>query len=301
MTAIRLARGYTGKNKIVKFDGCYHGHVDSMLIKAGSGLAGTPEASSKGIPPGVAQDTIVLDLNNLSQVEKVFEDYKDQIAAVIIEPLPANNGLLKQSQEYLTALRQITEKHHALLIFDEVISGFRVSFGGMAEKFNIIPDLLTYGKIIGGGLPVGAVAGRKEIMNELAPLGPIYQAGTLSANPLAMVGGLATLKQLTPHFYEKLNHNTQVILGHFSEYFSQQEQFKDISIISEQSLFWFVPGTPPQRAADIPASLNVRFNILFEQFLKKGIYLAPNGYEVGFVSLAHDEKVAEEIKNSLWP
>ncbi|TNE96757.1 MAG: aminotransferase class III-fold pyridoxal phosphate-dependent enzyme, partial [Deltaproteobacteria bacterium] len=179
MTALRLARGVTGKSKIIKFNGCYHGHVDSMLIKAGSGLAGTAEASSAGVPKGTAEDTLILELGDLEEVKACFNDHKDQIAAIIVEPLPANNGLLIQEQSYLEGLREITKANGALLIFDEVISGFRVAFGGMAEKTGITPDIVTYGKIIGGGLPVGALAAKKEIMNHLAPIGNVYQAGTL--------------------------------------------------------------------------------------------------------------------------
>ena len=204
MTALRLARGYTGKNKIIKFNGCYHGNTDSMLIKAGSGLAGTSEASSKGIPKGVSKDTLILELDDLEGVKNCFHDHQDEIAAVIIEPLPANNGLLIQREEFLKSLREITKENNALLIFDEVISGFRVGFSGMAGKLNITPDLVTYGKIIGGGLPVGALAGSAEIMSNLSPLGGVYQAGTLSANPLAMVGGLATIKKIKTKYLHRL-------------------------------------------------------------------------------------------------
>ena len=298
MTAIRLARGATGKNKILKFNGCYHGHMDQMLIKAGSGLAGEAEASSKGVTPSTAEDTLVCELGDLEEVKNIFKNHSD-IAAIFIEPLPANNGLLPQSLEYLQGLRQICDEHNALLVFDEVISGFRTSFGGMAQDTGITPDIVTYGKVIGGGFPVGAVAGKKEVMDLLAPVGGVYQAGTLSANPVAMVAGLATLKQLDDNFYANLKKNADSIVGIFNEWFAQSE-FSDYKIVQQASLFWMVPGDAPSNASQIPANLLERFNRLFEVLLNKGIYLSPNGYEIGFVSAAHNESVQEELKQRLW-
>lgn len=298
MTAIRLARGYTGKNKILKFNGCYHGHMDQMLIKAGSGLAGEAEASSKGVTPSTAEDTLVCELGNLEEARKIFESHSD-IAAVFIEPLPANNGLLPQSLEYLQGLRQLCDEFDALLVFDEVISGFRTSFGGMAQDTGITPDIVTYGKVIGGGFPVGAVAGKQKIMDLLAPVGGVYQAGTLSANPVAMAAGLATLKQLDEKFYEKLAKNSEAVVNIFSEWLSQSD-FNDYQIVQRGSLFWLVPGEAPKDASEIPANLLDRFKSLFEVLLNKGIYLSPNGYEIGFVSAAHDESVQEELKKRLW-
>ncbi|TNF29217.1 MAG: aminotransferase class III-fold pyridoxal phosphate-dependent enzyme [Deltaproteobacteria bacterium] len=302
MTALRLARGVTGKSKIIKFNGCYHGHVDSMLIKAGSGLAGTAEASSAGVPKGTAEDTLILELGDLEEVKACFNDHKDQIAAIIVEPLPANNGLLIQEQSYLEGLREITKANGALLIFDEVISGFRVAFGGMAEKTGITPDIVTYGKIIGGGLPVGALAAKKEIMNHLAPIGNVYQAGTLSANPLAMVGGLATLRNLTPESYKKIEENTKAIVALFRKWLDEYNdgQFKETKIVQEASLFWMVTKDNVHRACDIPADLGSKFAPLFETLLAKGIYLAPNGYEVGFCSLAHDHDIQKELERRLF-
>lgn len=302
MTALRLARGVTGRNKIIKFNGCYHGHVDSMLIKAGSGLAGQAEASSKGVPEGVAQDTLILELEDLQGVRDCFRDHKDQIAAIIIEPLPANNGLLIQDQDFLKGLREISTENNALLIFDEVISGFRVAFGGMAEKTGITPDIVTYGKIIGGGLPVGAIAAKKEIMQNLAPIGGVYQAGTLSANPLAMVGGLWTLSQLTDEAFSKLENYTNQIVNVFKDWLARYENgiFKNYNIITHSSLFWIVPGDKIKSVANIPGNIGSDFTPLFETLLKKGIYLAPNAYEVSFASLAHDESVLEDLKNRLW-
>tara|TARA_R110002072_G_scaffold64203_3_gene159542 strand:- start:149059 stop:150327 length:1269 start_codon:yes stop_codon:yes gene_type:complete len=302
MTALRLARGYTGRNKIIKFNGCYHGHVDSMLIKAGSGLAGEAEASSAGVPAGCADDTLILELGDIQGIKDCFKDHKDQIAAIIVEPLPANNGLLPQTQEYLEFLREVTKENNALLIFDEVISGFRMAFGGMAEVTGITPDIVTYGKIIGGGLPVGALGAKKELMEKLAPLGPVYQAGTLSANPLAMVGGLATLEQLTKENYQKINGYTERIVGIFNKWLAEfnNGQFKDYSLYSRASLFWFSPKGEINRACDIPADLGVGFTPLFHTLLDKGIYIAPNAYEVGFVSLAHNDDVIADLEKRLW-
>lgn len=302
MTAIRLARGHTKRNTIVKFSGCYHGHTDSMLIKAGSGLAGTTEASSSGVPASVANDTLVLELNDLVALEDCFRTHSTNIAAIIVEPLPANNGLLIQSSEFLHALRRLSKEHGALLIFDEVISGFRIGFGGMSEKTGITPDIVTYGKIIGGGLPVGAIASTRKIMEELAPVGNVYQAGTLSANPLAMSAGLATLQKLTPEAYKKLDNYSDNIYNVFREWLRDFDKgrFKDIELITHNSLFWFAPKNNIHSLKDIPSTLTKRFNEMFEILLNKGIYLAPNAYEVGFISLAHDEKVAEELERRLW-
>jgi glutamate-1-semialdehyde 2,1-aminomutase len=302
MTAVRLARGASGKRKIIKFDGCYHGHLDALLIKAGSGLAGTAEASSSGVPESIAEDTLILELGDLEGCKKVLERYPDDVALIAVEPMPANNGLLPQTQEFLQGLRDLATEYGAFLLFDEVISGFRLGFGGMAEKTGITPDMVCYGKIIGGGLPVGAVAAKKEVMEHLAPVGSVYQAGTLSANPLAMVGGLETLRQLTPQAYEQLEKNTKNITDLFSKWFDEFEggRFKDLNIVSVGSLFWIHPGQAPKKASEIPADLAQQFKGLFEVLLNKGIYLAPNAYEVGFVSLAHDEALQEELKERLW-
>ena len=300
MTAVRLARGITGRSKIIKFNGCYHGHLDSMLIKAGSGLAGTAEASSKGVTPHQADDTLICELGDLEEVKKIFEDHKDQIAAIFIEPLPANNGLLIQDEAFLKGLREICNKHCALLVFDEVISGFRIGFGGMAEKTDIIPDLVTYGKIIGGGMPVGAVAGPRKFMEFLAPLGPVYQAGTLSGNPVAMAAGLVNLKKLTPAAYEKLNSNTTKVVAVMKEWMDKNG-FEDYQTIQYGSLFY--PISTHNKLTNItqlPKNLNERFFQLFKIMLEKGIYLAPNAYEVGFGSIAHDDKVIEDLKHRLW-
>lgn len=304
MTALRLARGVTGRNKIIKFNGCYHGHVDSMLIKAGSGLAGSATASSAGVPEGVAQDTLIVELDDLEALAGAFKDHAGAIAAVIIEPLPANNGLLPQTQAYLEGVRALCDQHQALLIFDEVISGFRVAFGGMAELTGVTPDIVTYGKVIGGGLPVGAIGAKKHIMEHLAPIGNVYQAGTLSANPLAMVGGLTNMKELTPANYQKLEKQSEAVCALFKRFLSEFEggRFSYLQLVREHSLFWFHPKSeaPLRAITQIPATLSSGFVDFFQVLLDKCIYLAPNAWEVGFVSLAHDEQTLKELEQRLF-
>ncbi len=300
MTAVRLARGITGREKIIKFNGCYHGHLDGMLIKAGSGLAGTADASSKGVTAKQAADTLIVELGDLSAVEDCFKAHHDQVAAIFIEPLPANNGLLVQGTEYLQGLRRLCDKYGALLVFDEVISGFRVHFGGMACLSGVTPDLVTYGKIIGGGMPVGAVAGKRAHMEFLAPVGPVYQAGTLSGNPVAMAAGLANMKKLTPDAYKRLDQYSAEIVKLLTEW-SAEFGFEDYSIQRFGSLFWPAPTKNKlTNITQIPNNLNERFYELFKVLLNKGIYLAPNAWEVGFVSLAHNENILKELKKRLW-
>ncbi len=298
MTSLRLARGFTKKSKVIKFNGCYHGHVDSMLIKSGSGLAGTSTASSLGVTENCAKDTLVVDLGDMEALEKCFQDH-DDIAAIIVEPLPANYGLLVQTNDFLKQLKEITKKHGALLIFDEVISGFRVAFGGMAEKTGIEPDIVTYGKVIGGGMPVGAIAARSEIMDHLAPLGGVYQAGTLSANPVAMCAGLANLEILAQdNFYSNLEAQTHKIVNIFKQWLDANTQH---SIITHSSLFWIVSTDQKISNVDrIPHNLGEKFNKLSNLLIPKGIYLSPNAYEVGFVSQAHTDEVIEDFKKRLW-
>lgn len=300
MTAVRLARGITGRSKIIKFNGCYHGHLDAMLIKAGSGLAGEAEASSKGVTEKQAGDTLICELGDLNEVKEVFERYPKDIAAIFIEPLPANNGLLVQEDSFLKGLRDLASKYNALLVFDEVISGFRIGFGGMSDHTGITPDLVTYGKIIGGGMPVGAVAGPKKYMEFLAPVGPVYQAGTLSGNPVAMAAGLVNLKKLTNEAYIKLENNTKAVAKLMKDWMDQNG-FEDYQIIQYGSLFYPIPTKDRlTNITQLPNNMSARFYKLFEKFLTKGIYLAPNGYEVGFGSLAHNEEVQEELKRRLW-
>lgn len=300
MTAVRLARGYTGKTKIIKFDGCYHGHLDGMLIKAGSGLAGEGDSTSAGVTKQMANDTLICELGDIEAVREIFHHNKDDIAGVFIEPLPANNGILIQNKEFIEELRKLCDDHNSLLVFDEVISGFRVDFEGMAKDLNIVPDMVTYGKIIGGGFPVGAVAAKRDIMQRLAPVGDVYQAGTLSANPVAMAAGLANLKQLTPTFYKDLEKKSNDITTTLKEWLNQSE-FSDYNIIQYKSLFWLVPEVDGiTRPSQIPTNLTERFYKLFQNFSQKGIYLSPNAYEIGFVSSAHDEEICAELKKRLW-
>lgn len=288
MSAIRMARGYTGRNKIIKFEGCYHGHSDSLLVKAGSGLVTFGNTSSAGVPQSFVDETIVLPLNNKQALEEAFNTFKDQVACVIIEPVPANNGLLLQEKSYLQFLREICTKNKTLLLFDEVISGFRIGFSGASGYYEINPDIVTYGKIIGGGLPVGAYGASAEIMGSISPDGPVYQAGTLSGNPVAMAAGFATLQQcLIPGFYQELEKKNQYLIkGILSHPVSQKLSLKIFSI---GSIFWlaFTEKESIRSAAEVDADSMQVFRKLYHLLLENGVYMGPSGYEVGFVSDAH--------------
>lgn len=287
MSAIRLARGYSGKNKIVKFEGCYHGHVDSLLVKAGSGLATFGESTSAGIPKSFVEETLILSLNDLKGFEALLEEKHDDIAAVIIEPIPANNGLLIQDHNYLVWLRTLCDRYDVLLIFDEVISGFRVGFEGASGYYSIQPDIITFGKIIGGGMPVGAYGGSKEIMSHVAPDGPVYQAGTLSANPVAISAGIAVLKQLlVPDFYEHLSQKTKAFCKDIQTHIDKKKY--SMHMVQIGSIFWFAFSEDRVFSADqIDSEGMDKFKIMHHELLEKGIYLGPSGYEVGFISAAH--------------
>ena len=300
MSAIRLARGYTKRDKIIKFEGCYHGHADSLLVKAGSGLATFGISSSAGIPKSFASETIVLPLNDENAVTEAFQNYQDEIACIIIEPIPANNGLLIQESSYLEFLREITAENKALLIFDEVISGFRVGFKGAAGYYNIRPDIITYGKIIGGGLPVGAYASNNEIMSKVAPEGDVYQAGTLSGNPIAMAAGIAQLSEcLQSGFYEALEEKTvtlkETVMNHVM---SKGYKF---NLFNFGSIFWlsFSNMEKISRADEIDEAGMESFKKFYNQLLANGIYLGPSGYEVGFVSEAHSNEDIERTTQVL--
>lgn len=304
MSAIRLARGYTKRDKIVKFEGCYHGHSDSLLVKAGSGLVTFGETSSAGVPKAFADETIVIALNDKEALEKVFADFKDQIAAVIIEGVPANNGLLIQDKEYIKFLREITKTNGTLLIFDEVITGFRLGFEGASKYYDIQPDILTYGKIIGGGMPVGAYGASKELMSCISPDGAVYQAGTLAGNPVAMAAGIAALSILAqPGFYEKLEQTTQAFVEELRSFIA--ERGYQIKIFTIGSIFWFAftEQEKIQRADQIdPASMEF-YKKMHCELLNRGVYFGPSGYEVGFISAAHTEEdltqTLAKIKESL--
>ena len=291
MSALRLARGFTGRRKIIKFEGCYHGHVDSMLVKAGSGLVTSGVPDSAGVPAEFTTHTIVLPLDNVDAVREVFQIHGQDLAAVILEPIPANNGLLIQRPEFLQRLRALCDAAGTLLIFDEVISGFRVAFGGAAEYYGIVPDRVTYGKIIGGGMPVGAFAGRAEIFAQLAPDGPVYQAGTLSGNPIAMAAGLAQLRLLSEPMYTQLTGMGKLLRSEFN---SAGFAWKINNI---GSIFWLYEsdhpaagdGNAPRRADQIRRETMQTYAALHRYCLDHGIYLAPSGYEVGFLSAGMSE------------
>lgn len=296
MSALRLARGATGRDKIIKFNGCYHGHADHLLVKAGSGLATFGQADSAGVPADFAKNTLVAELNDLGQVEALFKANENEVAAVIIEPVPANNGLLLQTKEYLHGLKALCKQYGALLILDEVISGFRLCFGGACAHFDIEPDIVTYGKIIGGGTPVGAYGASKELMGHIAPDGPVYQAGTLSGNPLAMAAGAAQLRLCkAPDFYEGMATKTAAFADEINGFFS--EKGFPMKMVHIDSIFWLSIGstTPPTSANEIDAKAVSAYAELHRSLLEQGIYAAPSGYEVGFVSAAHSEADMQKI------
>jgi len=301
MSAIRLARGYTKRDKILKFEGCYHGHSDSLLVKAGSGLVTFGETSSAGVPKSFADETIVVALNDREALQKAFEEFKDQIAAIIIEPVPANNGLLLQDKEYLQYLREICTQNGTLLIFDEVISGFRVGFEGAAGHYGIQPDIITYGKIIGGGLPVGAYASSAEIMDQISPVGSVYQAGTLSGNPVAMAAGIAQLSELLRMgFYRDLNNKTEEFTESIQR-FATARNYK-FKVFTIGSIFWFAFTDQEKisRADEIDAASMEKFKKMHRELLNRGVYLGPSGYEVGFISSAHNKTDLEKAKRAIF-
>ncbi|MBS1519404.1 MAG: glutamate-1-semialdehyde 2,1-aminomutase [Bacteroidetes bacterium] len=301
MSAIRLARGYTKRDKILKFEGCYHGHSDSLLVKAGSGLVTFGETSSAGVPKSFADETIVVALNDKEALQKAFEEFKDQIAAIIIEPIPANNGLLLQDKEYLQYLREICTQNGTLLIFDEVISGFRVGFEGAAGHYDIQPDIITYGKIIGGGLPVGAYASSAEIMDHISPVGSVYQAGTLSGNPVAMAAGIAQLSELLRMgFYRELNNKTEEFTESIQR-FATARNYK-FKVFTIGSIFWFAFTDQEKisRADEIDATSMEKFKKMHRELLNRGVYLGPSGYEVGFISSAHNKTDLEKAKRAIF-
>nr|MBN2278690.1 glutamate-1-semialdehyde 2,1-aminomutase [candidate division Zixibacteria bacterium] len=285
MSAIRLARAFTKRNKVIKFTGCYHGHSDYLLASAGSGVVTLGIPASAGVPKDFTKHTLVIPLNDPDAVGTVFKKHGPDIAAVIIEPIPANNGLLLQKREFLELLRDITRKSGALLIFDEVISGFRVGPGGAAEYYKIKPDLATYGKVVGGGLPVGAFGGRAEIMNLLAPDGPVYQAGTLSGNPLALAAGIATLKYLSDNSgWETLEKNSDRFVAKLRSGLESEP----VNVVSIGSIFWInLQAETATKAEQVKSENSQKFARVFQAALQAGIYLAPSAYEVGFVSTAH--------------
>jgi glutamate-1-semialdehyde 2,1-aminomutase len=300
MSAIRLARGFTGRDLVVKFAGCYHGHADHLLVAAGSGLVTLGNPSSAGVPEAFAALTRVLPLDDEAAVEELFAREGERVAAVILEPIPANNGLLVQRPEFLATLRRLTREAGALLIFDEVISGFRVGRGGAAALYGITPDLATFGKIVGGGLPVGAFGGRREILERLAPLGDVYQAGTLSGNPVAMAAGLATLRILErDDVWATLEQRGAELERALAPRLAAAPI--PASLVRVGSLFWLSlqAGAPPRTAARIEPRAAGIYAALFHALLAEGIALAPSAYEVGFLSAAHRTADVERLAAAL--
>jgi glutamate-1-semialdehyde 2,1-aminomutase len=290
MSAIRVARGFTGRDLIVKFEGCYHGHVDSLLVKAGSGVATLGIADTQGVPKAFCDTTIALPFNDAEAVERAFRAHGDRIAAVIVEPVAGNMGCVPPLPGYLEALRDIPARFGALLIFDEVMTGFRVAFGGAQQRYGIRPDLTTLGKVIGGGLPVGAYGGRKEIMCKVAPVGPVYQAGTLSGNPLAVAAGLAMLRYLKrhPEVYGQLEARTAELCAAAPA---------GVTVNRVGSMFtWFFTDQPVTDYESAKRSDTARFGRFFRGMLERGIYLAPSQFEAAFVSAAHTE---EDIRETI--
>ena len=296
MTAIRLARGYTGRAKIVKFEGCYHGHADSLLVKAGSGALTFGNPSSAGVPEDIAKHTIVLDYNDSAQVEALFAAQGADIAGVIVEAVAGNMNLILPKPGFLETLRAVCTKHGAVLIFDEVMTGFRVALGGAQERYAIRPDLTTLGKVIGGGMPVGAFGGRREIMEKIAPLGPVYQAGTLSGNPVAVAAGLATLKLVSqPGFAAQVEKTTRTLVdGLVEEAMRAKVPFSAQSVGSMFGIYF--RDRAPQGFAEVMTADKDRFNAFFHAMLTRGVYLAPSAFEAGFVSASHG---AEHIEATL--
>ncbi len=291
MSALRLARAYTGRHKIVKFEGCYHGHADLLLVQAGSGVATLGLPDSPGVPPSTVQDTLVARYNDLESVQALFAQYPEDIAALIVEPVAGNMGVIPPAEGFLAGLRRLTREHGALLIFDEVMTGFRVHPGGAQGLYGVTPDLTTLGKVIGGGLPVGAYGGRREIMEMVAPAGPVYQAGTLSGNPLAMTAGIVTLRALqAPDVWKILERRAAALtegIGHVA-----QEAGVPIQQTRVGTMFaTFFTETPVRDWDTVKACDTARFGRFFSVMLAEGVYLAPSQFEAAFLSTAHDDQV----------
>lgn len=300
MSAVRAARAATGKNKFVKFEGCYHGHADHFLVKAGSGLATLGNPSSAGVPLPMTQDTLTAIYNNEESISQIFSQYGNEIAAVIIEPVAANMGLVKPKPGFLQFLRKITKDHGTVLIFDEVMTGFRLAKGGCAEIFGVEPDLWTFGKIIGGGLPAAAYGGKKEIMSHISPLGKAYQAGTLSGNPLAMAAGLATLKEIERvNAAEILEEKGKILDKIVEQKLTKDMEKNKVCYVRQGSFFCFFFGTnkAPENFDEVSKCDMNLFNRVYHAWLEAGIYLGPSGYEVGFLSTCIEKEDMEKMVN----
>lgn len=297
MSALRLARGYTGRDKIVKFEGCYHGHSDSLLVKAGSGALTLGVPTSPGVPASLAEHTITLSYNNLDEVKNTFKEIGDQIACIIVEPVAGNMNCIPPVAGFLEGLRAICDEYSSVLIFDEVMTGFRVSLGGAQGYYNIKPDLTTLGKVIGGGMPVGAFGGKREIMEQIAPLGPVYQAGTLSGNPVAMAAGLATLNIISqPDFFESLTKKTETLAKGLEERAAKANIPLTTNQAGAMFGFFFTEEKNISTFEQVSACDAERFKKFYHGMLEQGIYLAPSSYETGFVSSTHsDEDIAKTL------
>jgi len=291
MSAIRLARGYTGRDTIVKFEGCYHGHADSLLVKAGSGALTLGEPSSPGVPAALAELTVTLDYNNLDQVKQTFAEIGEQVACIIVEPVAGNMNCIPPLPGFLEGLREVCDQYGVVLIFDEVMTGFRVALGGVQGLYSVSPDLTTLGKVIGGGMPVGAFGGKREIMEKIAPLGPVYQAGTLSGNPIAMTAGLKTLELISkPGFFDTLGRKTQQLCAGLQD----RAKAAGVPLSSNQvgGMFgiFFTGAERVTNFAESTACNLEQFKTFYHAMLKRGVYMAPSAYEAGFVSSAHSER-----------
>ena len=294
MTAIRLARGHTGRNKIVKFEGCYHGHGDALLVKAGSGALTLGVPSSPGVPTELAENTITLTYNNLEEVEKVFAEIGEEISCVIVEPIAGNMNCIPPVKDFLHGLRKVCSEYKSILIFDEVMTGFRVAKGGAQQLYKVVPDLTTLGKIIGGGMPVGALGGERAIMDSLAPVGPVYQAGTLSGNPMAMIAGLTTLKLLTDRgFHDQLNRKTKLLVDGMLEAANNNNIPLTANYVTGMFGLFFSEEEKITSFSQVTACNVKHFNTFFHSMLDQGVYLAPSSYEAGFMSAAHTEEDIE--------
>lgn len=298
MSAIRLARGYTGRDKIIKFDGCYHGHSDAMLIQAGSGLMSEAVPDSAGVTKNCTKDTISIPFNDIKSLEQTFDKYKNEVACVIIEPLPANMGVVLPQDEYLNNVRKICTENKTVLIFDEVISGFRLGFGGATEHFGVIPDLVTYGKIIGAGMPVGAYGGKKDIMDMVAPVGSVYQAGTLSGNPIAMTVGLTQLKILkeNPQIYTNINKLSDKFFKGVQSIIDENKIKCNINYLGSLGSIFFTEN-PVYDYKTSKQSDTLAYANYFKHMIDNGIYIAPAQFEAMFFSNAHSDKIIDESLN----
>ncbi|MDX1346989.1 MAG: glutamate-1-semialdehyde 2,1-aminomutase [Thiomicrorhabdus chilensis] len=290
MTAIRLARGYTGRDKIVKFEGCYHGHSDSLLVKAGSGALTLGVPSSPGVPAALAEETLTLTHNDSDEVRKVFAEIGDQIACIIVEPVAGNMNCIPPEEGFLETLRQVCDESGAVLIFDEVMCGFRVGLQGAQGRYNVTPDLTTFGKVIGGGMPVGAFGGKQEVMQHIAPLGPVYQAGTLSGNPIAMAAGLKTLELISaPGFFEALEEKTTRLVKGLQAAADANNIAFTTNQVGGMFGFFFSEDKNISRFAQVAKGNMDRFKAFYHGMLDEGVYLAPSAFEAGFVSAAHTD------------